>query len=187
MEIALIFFAVVAIHAAISLVHYRAGVFLAIVLYSIYPKFLSLGLSDEGFALTGQRAMLSVLFGIYVLRVLWGSAEVQRGLKLMTRYKLIMYSLIVFVLARLIGNFASGRIDIGSFAAFISETLLSAFIVALILTYISNRQDIVKLLTVVLASLLLNQFASVYEFYTDSSIYSSSIEIQYETNRSEEA
>jgi hypothetical protein len=40
---------------------------------------------------------------------------------------------------------------------------------------------------VVLASLLLNQFASVYEFYTDSSIYSSSIEIQYETNRSEEA
>jgi hypothetical protein len=186
-EITLIFFAVVGIHTVISLVHYRAGVFLAVTLYAVYPKFLSLGLSSEGFALTGQRAMLSILFGIYILRVLWGSAEIRHGFALMARYKPIMYSLVAFILARLVGNFVSGRIDVGSIAAFISEMLLSIFIAVLVFTYVRNRKDILNLLTLVLVSLLANQFASVYEFYSDGSIYPASIEIQYETTRTEDA
>lgn len=186
MGIALIFLGVVGVHAAVSLVHYRAGIFLAVVLYAIYPKFLSLGLAEEGFALTGQRAMLSILFGIYVLRVLWGSAEVRRGFKLMARYKLVMYALVAFLIARLLGNFVSGRIDVGSLAAFVSESLLSLFIVVLVLTYVRTREDMVKLLTIVLVSLLANQLASVYEFFTEGSIYPADIQLQYETIRTEE-
>ena len=146
MVVTVIFLIAILAHFTLSIIHYRAGFFLFMLLYGIYPRFFSLGLSNEGFALTGQRAMILVLFGLFILRVLWGSAEVRLALNLLKQYRMLMLYLSLFLLSRLAGNLVTGRIDVGSIGAMVSEVMLSAFVVILVITYVRTRADISTLM-----------------------------------------
>ena len=181
MEITLLYLITVGGFAAVLLVNYRAALFLAVFLYSIYPRFFSLGVSDDGFALTAQRAMLLMLAGMYVLRALWGSWEVRYGWQILSRYRGIMIALLVYLTARLAGNVLSGTVGVGMIVQLVSETLISGLVLVLVVTYVRSRSDILALLTLILVSLLFNQLISIYEFSTQSTIFPESIALQYDT------
>jgi hypothetical protein len=183
MAITLVFLAVVLSHALVTALNYRNGFLLFLFFYPLYPRFLSIGVSNEGFALSGQRGMVYMMFGFYILRMLWGSAEIRRGIKIVTQYKRIFYALIIFLGARLGGNIVTSRIDLGSIAAMVNESLLSAFVVLLVVTYIRNRSDINTLLTVVVLSLLITQLLATIEFAQGAPIIPPYLNLQFETVR----
>jgi len=114
MEIAFVFVIVVGFFLTLALYNFQLGILAAVFFYALYPRFLSLGIGAEGFALTGQRAMLLILAFLYVLRALWGSAEIAHGIKILRQYRAITLSLAIFLAARLGGNGVTGWIDMGA-------------------------------------------------------------------------
>ncbi len=183
MVITLVFLAVVLGHAIVTTLNYRNGFLLFIFLYPLYPRFLSIGVSNEGFALSGQRAMIYMMFVFYILRILWGSAEVYRGIQTIMQYKRIFYAVTIFLAARAVGNIITSRIDLGSIAAMVNESLLSAFVALLIVTYIRNRRDINTLLMIVVLSLLITQLLTTIEFIQGAPLIPTYLNLQFETVR----
>ncbi len=186
MAVTVVFLLVVISHMIITTFHYRAGFFLFVFLYGIYPRFFALGLSDEGFALTGQRAMLLTLAGYFTLRALWGSAEVRRAIEVLKRQRTYVIWLGIFLGARLLGNVVTGRVDAGSIGALVSETLLSAFIFVLVITYVRTRSDIHTLISLIMVSLFINQLTATYEFSIGESIFPATMDLQYEDIQDDE-
>ena len=182
MAVTITFLAVVLAHFAATAIQVRYGLLLLIFLYGVYPKFLSLGVSDQGFALSGQRAMLYVLLGFYLLRAMWGSKEIRSGLSLIGRYRWIVGGVIIYLGARLVGNTLAGRMDLGSFAAFINESVISLLVIMLVVTYVKTQRDVVTVLALVVAALLLNQFAAIIEFVLGESMFTNTVDIQYQSD-----
>ena len=85
MEVFVLFLAFVLAHFALTAVQFRFGLLFLILTYGIYPKLFSVGISEQGFVLCGQRAMLYVLLGFYVMKALWGSAEIRHGIDVLSR------------------------------------------------------------------------------------------------------
>lgn len=181
-----IFLLTVGAHALTCMFSIRVGILIFFFFYPLYPRFFALGVSSEGFALTGQRAMLFLLAGFYVLRVLWGSVEVRRGLEELQRYKVLFYAVVGFLLARLAGNLVTLRIDLGSIAALVGEVLLSLFAMVLVVTYFRSRNEVVRLLSVIVVSLLVSQLTATFEFFRGESLFPQELEIQYESAIDEE-
>jgi len=181
LEIAVLFFAVVGTHFVATAIQYRTGLLFLVFFYAIYPKFFSLGLSSQGFALSGQRAMLYILLGFFILRMLWGSSEVQKGFVLARQYKSIMLPLVVSFLARIGGNIVTVRVDLGSIASMVNEAVVSIFIVMLILIYVVDKRNIQLVMILIVSSLLINELVAVYEFVAQKSILPTDIDLQYET------
>lgn len=181
MEIFATFLAVLSVHLVVTALDIRLGLILAIFLYGLYPKFLSLGLSSEGFALSGQRAMLYMLTGFYILHALWGSSDVRRGLLILDRYRWIIVLTAVYLGARLVGNLVSGRLDIGSIAALVNQSMVSILILILLVTYVKSKADVIVVLTAVILSLAINQFAALTEFFIGHSLFPENLDLQYQT------
>jgi hypothetical protein len=179
MAITITLLTVILAHFMATTLRFRVGLLVMIFLYSLYPKFFSLGVSDEAFALSGQRAMLYLLLGFYVLHALWGSTDVRRGIELAMRYRWVVFGTAVLLIARLGGNLATGRFDLGSFAAMVNEAVISLLIIILVITCIKTKNDILTALTLVSVSLLVNQFVAIYEFSSGRSLFPASIDIQY--------
>lgn len=180
MEITLLFVVTVLAFAALLLYDTRAAFFVAVLFYGIYPRFFSLGFADDGFALTMQRAMLFLLLAMYLVRWLWGSAEVRQGWKTLTGQRLAFAALLVYLLARLLGNLFTGRLDLGVAGQLVSESLISLFVVLLVVTYVRSRFQIVLLLVLVMLSLLFNQLISVYEYLAQETIFPADLSLRYE-------
>ena len=126
--------------------------------------------------------MLYILFGFYVLRALWGSAEIQRGLEIASRYRWMMLGVTLFLLARLGGNILTGRFDLGSLAGLVNEAAISLLIVVLVVTYVTTKEHILTVLALVSITLLINQLVAVFEFSAGRSLFPANLEIQYATN-----
>ncbi|NND55476.1 MAG: O-antigen ligase family protein [Gammaproteobacteria bacterium] len=186
MLVTTVFLIVVLAFFTLTSINFRSGFFAFLFLYGVYPRFFALGLSGEGFALTGQRAMLLILAGFFVLRVLWGSAEVMRALDIAKRYKTVFVYIGALLLARLIGNIVTSRIDVGSLGAAVSEMLLSLFVTLLVITYAKTRKDMGLMISLVVLSLLINQVVATYEFSIGESVFPQSIDLQYQEDRSDE-
>ena len=180
MAVTLVFLAIVLAHLAATTVQIRFGLLFLIFTYAIYPKLFSLGVSEEGFALSGQRAMLYILFGFYILRALWGSREVKAGLEIAARHGAIFIGLFVYLAARVVGNILSGRVDVGSVAGLVNEFIVSLLVVLLVVTYVRTKQDVITVLSIVVASLVVNQLAGLIEFGMGKSLFQGTVEIQYE-------
>ena len=179
MAVTITFLAVVLAHFMATTLQFRMGLLLMLFLYAIYPKFLSLGVSDEAFALSGQRAMLYILFGYYILHALWGSSYVRRGITIASRYQWVVFGVALYLAARLGGNIVTGRFDLGSFAAMVNEGIVSLLVVILVISCIKTRNDILAVLTLISASLLINQLVAIYEFSVGHSLFPTNIDIQY--------
>ena len=181
MEVLVLFLAVVLAHFALTAVQFRFGVLFLILTYGLYPKLFSVGISEQGFALSGQRAMLYVLVGFYVMRALWGSAEIRHGIDVLSRHRALVAGLVIYLAARVVGNLLAARIDIGSIAGLVNEFIVSLFIVMLIATYVRTRDDVLVVLSLVAASFFLNQLVALMEFSTGEAISSGIVDIQYQT------
>jgi len=153
-EVILLFLLTAAVFLALVIYDIKAAFFVFVLLYGIYPRFFALGLSEEGLALTMQRAALILLLGMYLLHALWGSTAVKAGWNLLAKQRVFLIALIIYLLARLIGNIVSGRLDLAVVGQLVSESLISVFVVLLTVTYVKTRRDIKALLMVLMLSLL---------------------------------
>ncbi len=180
MEITLLFAVTLLAFAVLLFFDMRAAFFVAILFYGIYPRFFAMGFAEDGFALTMQRAMLFLLLAMYLARALWGSAEVRQGWELLQRYRLALAALLVYLLARLVGNLLTGRLDLSVAGQLISESLISLFIVLLAVTYVRTRSQIIIVLGLVMASLLFNQLVSVYEYLAQETVFPADLSLRYE-------
>lgn len=186
MIITLTFLATLIAFTLVAVVSYRWGIALFFFLHAVYPRFFSFGLGDEGFALTGQRAMIFVLFGLFLLRALWGSPDIRQGAEIFRRYKAVVLPLALFLAARFAGNMVTGRFDLGSAAALVSESVLSIFVVYMLANYVRNYRQFFVIVTMIVASLFFNQIVAVIEFATGGPIFPQDLDLQYEQARSEE-
>lgn len=187
MLIPTVFIIITLSHALTCMLNYRAGILLFLFLYPIYPRFFALGVSSEGFALTGQRVMIFVLAGFYILRFLWGSAEVRKGLESLQQFRGLYFAIGAIILFRLAGNVFTARVDVGAVAALVGETLISIFIFLLVVTYVRTKREIGILLSILVTSLLISQLAATVEFFQAQTLFPQDIDIQYETQYSDEA
>ncbi len=160
----------------------RLALFMVIFLYSLYPKFLSLGVAEQGFALTGQRAMLYVMLGALVIHALWGSADVRRGMQIARQYKWVFVWVFVCLGARLVGNALSGRLDMGAFAAFVNQSVVSILVLYLVVALITSRQDVKIVLGLVVVSLFINQMGAITEYISGQSLFPENLDLQYQTD-----
>lgn len=181
MEVLLVFLAAFLAFLAATLVQVRYGVLLLILLYGIYPKLFSLGLAEEGFALSAQRAMLYALVVFYLIRGLWGSAEIRSGLDIAARNKAVFVALLVYLLSRLVGNLLAGRMDVGSFGGLVNEFVVSLFTVLLVVTYVRSVDAVLTVITLIVAALFVNQLVAAYEFVSGGALFADTIDIQYAT------
>ncbi|MBS94443.1 MAG: hypothetical protein CL799_08395 [Chromatiales bacterium] len=186
MAITALFFFTMVTHLVVSLVNFRAGVFFFLFFYAVYPRFFSLGLGGDKFAMTGQRAMVIIIFLLCVLRFLWGSADIREAWLAIEKYKGILIALTGLLLAHLAGNIVTGRLDPGSISVGVSECLFSIFVVYLIILVVRKKQDVLILTGLLVLSLLLNQGIAIIEFSIDKSIFPTTLDLQYEQSRSEE-
>ncbi len=180
MEVTLLFLVTVLAFAGLLLYDCKAAFFVAVLFYGIYPRFFSLGFADDGFAMTMQRAMLLMLLAMYVLRLAWGSAEIRHGWQVLSRHPAALIALLTYLMARLVGNFFTGRLDLSVIGQLLSESLISIFVLLLVVSYVRTRKDIVLLLTLVMASLFFNQLVSVYEFIAQEPIFPEGLSLRYE-------
>jgi hypothetical protein len=186
-EVVLLFLLTTAVFLALVVYDTKAAFFVFVLLYGIYPRFFALGLSEEGLALTMQRAALFMLLGMYLLHALWGSAEVKAGWSLLARQKTLLLALVIYLVARLIGNIASGRLDLAVVGQLISESLISIFVVLLTVTYVKTRRDINALLLVLMLSLLFNQLIASYEFIAQQPVFPADLGLLYDAGSRGEA
>jgi len=186
-EVVLLFLLTTAVFLALVVYDTKAAFFVFVLLYGIYPRFFALGLSDAGLALTMQRAALLLLLGMYLLHALWGSVEVKEGWRVLARQKTLLIALCVYLLARLVGNFAAGRLDFTVFGQLISESLISIFVVMLTVTYVKTRRDINALLLVLMLSLLFNQIIASYEFIAQQPVFPADLSLLYDAGSRGEA
>jgi hypothetical protein len=186
-EVVLLFLLTTAVFVAVAVYDTKAAFFVFVLLYGVYPRFFALGLSDVGLALTMQRTALFMLLGMYLLHALWGSPEVKEAWKLLVRQKTLLIALSVYLLARLVGNIAAGRVDVTVFGQLISESLISIFVLALTVTYVKTRRDINAFLMVLMLSLLFNQLIASYEFITQQPIFPADLGLLYDAGSRGEA
>ncbi len=179
-EVVLLFMVTAAVFVALVVYDIKAAFFVFVLLYGIYPRFFSLGISEAGLALSMQRAALLLLLGMYSLHALWGSTDVQAGWRLLARQRVFLAALVVYLVARLAGNIAAGRLDITVVGQVISESLISIFVVVLTVTYVKTRRDISALLLVLMLSLLFNQLIATYEFVTQQPIFPADLGLLYD-------
>ncbi len=180
MEIALLFAATLLAFIALLVYDPRVAFFLVVLFYGTYPRFFALGIAEDGFALTMQRAMFVLLLGMYLLRWLSGSKDVAAGLQTLSRYRVLLAALLVYLLARLMGNLLTGRMDLTVVAQLISESLISLFVVILVVTDVRTRAQIMIVLGLVMISLLFNQLLSIYEYLAQQPIFPAGLTVSYE-------
>ncbi len=171
------------VHAFIAAFNFRNGFFLYVFLYATYPRLFSIGIGSEGFALSAQRLTMITMVLLFIIRFLYGSADVKRGFSNAFANWRTMLCLVAILGARLLGNYVTGRIDLTVVASFVDESLTILFAVFLCLMCLKTRRDVYLLLLVIAASLIPNQLAVVIETLTQQSIYPGSLQVDFETAR----
>lgn len=176
-----VFALVTGIQALVSVHRFTAGFLVFVFLYGAYPRFFALGVAEQGFALTAQRAMIVVMFFLYMIRWLYGCDDIRRGVDLLLRNKTIVFLLAVILLSKLLGNVTTGRFDTGVAAALTTNMLFTIFVVVLTATCIKSRKDIYLVMFMIVLSLLINLFAIQAEYITGESLFKDAIQIDYST------
>jgi len=172
--------------AGIAALNLRNGFFLFVFFYATYPRLLAIGLGSEGFAISAQRMMIFGLLLLMILRFLFGSKDLQNALRTARANWQICLFMILMLGARLVGNFATGRVDSTVYASLIDETCFTLVVFLLCLTCLKTRRDIYTLLFVIALSLAPNQIAVFIETVMQKSIFPASLQIDFETSRSAE-
>lgn len=177
---------VAGVHACVSLVNFRAGFLLFIFLYASYPRLFALGLGQEGFALTAQRMMIMVTVSLLMLRFLYGATDLKRGFAMLRKESGLAFLFSGLLLSKVIGNLVTGRLDFPAIVSFVDEAVVVFFLLMMTFTVIRTARDVYLVLLAITLSLLPNQFAAIIEFITQESIFPSSLQLDFETNRSAE-
>ena len=99
-----VFLVVTLIQGLVALYNFRAGFLLFVLMFSIYPRFLAVGVSEYGFALTAQRVMIATLLILFVLRWLHGTADIARGIDIFRKNRAITILLLGIPVSKLLGN-----------------------------------------------------------------------------------
>lgn len=177
-----VFLVVTLIQGLVALYNFRAGFLLFVLMFSIYPRFLAVGVSEYGFALTAQRVMIATLLILFVLRWLHGTADIARGIDIFRKNRVITILLLGIPVSKLVGNWVAGRMDIEALATFASDVLFSFFIVVLVVICVSSWRHIYVVLTLVVLSLFINQFAAIAEFVKGSSLFFDAVQLDFATD-----
>ena len=167
------------VHGLVSLWSLRAGFFLFVLLYAVFPRFLEVGVSEHGFALTGQRTMIAALAFLFLLHWLYGSSHVRRAVRILKDNKSVFLLLVGILLAKIAGNVVAGRLNATEFATFANEFLLSVFVVVLTVTCVVSRRDIYLVLILVVLSLFINQLAAIAEYIKGGSLFVGAVELDF--------
>jgi hypothetical protein len=174
-------FLIVAVVTATMFLSMRVAFFLFVFLYGVYPKFLAVGIGEQGFALTGARALVSLLFLGYLGRLLLDDPDARRGLGALRRESSLALAIVALITAKILGNVTAGQWSLGSFAALADEVMLVAFVFVLAVTYVRTLRDLYILFACVAGSVIVNELAMMIEFIRGGSVFYDIVEIQYET------
>lgn len=166
---------------ALVMLDMRAAFFATVFLYGVYPKFLALGLGEQGFALSGIRVFLVILFLGYLIKLLMKSPQVAEGLSRIRKGKAIAISIAIMLIAKIAGNATYGQFALGSLGAFADEFLTVAFAYVLACTYLRSTRDFVVLFICLSGSVIVNEIAVVAEYVRGGSIFHGLIDLQYQT------
>jgi hypothetical protein len=120
---------------------------------------------------------------IFLLKLLYGSADSRRALRILREEKLILITFVGILAGRLVGNIITGRIDITVITGLADEFFSTLFIVIVICCCLVTKEDVYKLWLVVAASIFVNEIVSCIEFVMQASIYPQSLILDYETVR----
>jgi len=174
-----VFALVTGIQGLVSVHRFKAGFLVFVFLYGAYPRFFALGVAEQGFALTAQRAMIVVMFFLYMIRWLYGCDDIRRGVDRLVRNKTIVLLLAAILLSKLLGNVATGRFDIGVAATLTTNMLFTIFVVMLTVTCIKSRNGIYLVMFMIVLSLLVNLFAILIEYINGESLFKDAVQIDY--------
>lgn len=181
----MIFLIFVVLYFFIAIKNIKSGFYLYILMYPMFPKFLSPGFSDDNVALTLQRVMLIILAFRFVFEVFLNLNEVVLVIKKIFRLSLVCFYLTVFLFFYLVSNLVAEKVSGGDFARFIEIVLSSLFIIVMCVYSVRTRKDMMMVAIIIALGVVVNETIATIEFIKGSSLFSgiAGVDYQVESDR----
>lgn len=176
----MIFFIFVLLHFFITARDIKGGFCLYILMYPLFPKFLSPGFSDDNVAMTLQRVMLMVIALKFLLEFFLNFGSVVSALRAAFRSSLMCFYLIGFLFFYLISNLLSAKVAISDFARLVEILLSSLFVVVMCVYTVRTKKDVMIVAVLIALGMIVNEFVAIFEFVKGGSLFAGFSGVDYQ-------
>ncbi|MEM8598867.1 MAG: O-antigen ligase family protein [Bacteroidota bacterium] len=148
-------------------------------LYSTFSRFLAVGVSDEGFALSVQFLTSLALLGVWITLWLLGDTRVHEGLRRLRRDHWIWVALWGVFVVKVIASAVHTRFEVGVISALVNEYLITINVALFAAMVVRTGRDVVIVCIVIAGSMLFNEVWTIAEQLKGGSLFEGIIEISY--------
>lgn len=142
---------------------FRLALLAFVFLYATFPRFLSAGVSGEGFALSVQFVTGVALAGAWMTKWALGEPAVREGLVQLRQARALWGAVLALYAYKVVATVLQSPIGIGIVSALTTEFLLSMLVVLAASACVRTRRDVVAVLGAVVLALVFNELWAVAE------------------------
>ncbi|MEM9996343.1 MAG: O-antigen ligase family protein [Bacteroidota bacterium] len=148
-------------------------------LYSTFSRFLAVGVSDEGFALSAQFLTSLGLLVVWIMLWLLGDIRVHEGLRRLRRDRWVWVALWGVFVVKVIASAVHTGLEVGVVSALVNEYLITVNVALFAAMVVRSGRDVVAVCVVIAGSMLFNELWTVAEQLKGGSLFEGIVEVSY--------